>query len=128
MFSHPEILFDLARQHQNELIDQARSATLVRAARRGRAAGRRARRAAGGTRSHADGSHPDWDCLDQNRPAPPTARVTAPAAAAGAGPTAGSPASLPGGAAVTSAIGALERSVPAGSLVLCGAVEAEPAR
>jgi hypothetical protein len=44
MFTHPEILFDLSRQRQSELIEQAHDAALVRAVQRGRRAARHSRR------------------------------------------------------------------------------------
>lgn len=47
MFTHPEILFDLSRQHQSELIEEAHSAALVHAVLRGRRAARHSRRNAG---------------------------------------------------------------------------------
>ena len=47
MFTHPEILFDLSRQHQSELIEEAHGAALVRAVLRGRRAARHSRRNAG---------------------------------------------------------------------------------
>ena len=44
MFTHPEILFDLSRQHQAELIEEAHGAALVRAVQRGRRGRRHVRR------------------------------------------------------------------------------------
>ncbi len=47
MFNHPEILFDLARQHQSELIADARREHLARSVARARAP-RKTRRHGGG--------------------------------------------------------------------------------
>ena len=47
MFTHPEILFDLSRQHQAELIEEAHGAALVRAVQRARQGRRHSRRNGG---------------------------------------------------------------------------------
>jgi hypothetical protein len=47
MFTHPDILFDLSRQHQAELIEQAHRGALARAVLRGRRGGRHDRHKAG---------------------------------------------------------------------------------
>ncbi len=108
MFTHPEILFDLSRQRQSELIEQAHDAALVRAVQRGRRAARHSRRNAGHHRDPGEihlpgpaGHH--RDPRENHLPGPAghhrDAREN----------------HLPGA------------SYPAGSLVTCGVSVAEPA-